>query len=198
VLTHTHTHTHTHTSPSYWPGMFAATKSIVDSASRATQRRLHVHLLVDKLEGAEQVKNMQTLVDCVLSTGEMMRDIGVTEPFLGLLQFDSRDFSHNIKWSQSKNSLLRNLTSPHNFARFYLSDYLPREVRKVIWLDADVIVRADVATVFDSTLTDDDERELVFAACTMQRRFDFMLDMSPSSALLKRMPELAKCYQKNW
>ena len=179
----------------YWPGMFAAAKSIVESASRATQRRLHVHLLADEADGDERLSKLALLIECAHSSGAMMRDVGAPQPLLSMLRFDSRRFPFQVTWSESKNSLLRNLTSPHNFARFYLAQLLPPAVRKIIWLDTDVVVRGDIAALFDGALRDDDRRARVFAACVTNRRFDFMIDMSPSSPLIVRKPALAKCYQ---
>lgn len=188
----------------YWPGMFATAKSIVESASRATQRRLRIHLLADEADGDEQMRRLEMLTDCALMSGAMMRDVGVDRPVLSLIKFDSRRFPFRIGWSESKNSVLRNLTSPHNFARFYLAQYLPTSIRKIVWLDADVLVLDDIANLFDTTLVDsntdnndDNDDGLVFAACTTIRRFDFMIDMSPGSKILQRKPALSKCYQNN-
>jgi lipopolysaccharide biosynthesis glycosyltransferase len=177
--------------------MFATAKSVIESASRATQRRLRIHLLADEADGDEQMRRLEMLANCALTSGAMMRDVGVDRPVLTLLKFDSRRFPFRVGWSESKNSVLRNLTSPHNFARFYLAQYMAPSVRKIVWLDADVIVLDDVADLYDATLVDDDARELVFAACTTVRRFDFMIDMSPGSKILERKPALRKCYQSN-
>lgn len=46
-----------------------------------------------------------------------------------------------------------NLASDLNFARFYLSEILEGDAEKVVYLDADTIVLADVAVLYDETLT---------------------------------------------
>lgn len=51
---------------------------------------------------------------------------------------------------------LTNLESPLNFARFYLAELLPRGARKVLYLDADVIVRGDAAKLYDAALPHDE------------------------------------------
>ena len=51
---------------------------------------------------------------------------------------------------------LTNLESPLNFARFYLHELLPKGVRKVLYLDADVIVRGDAVELYDEALPHDE------------------------------------------
>jgi lipopolysaccharide biosynthesis glycosyltransferase len=61
---------------------------------------------------------------------------------------------------------------------------LPR-LEKVIWLDADVIVRTDVCRLYDDALRDDDTREL--AAVVEMRPYvgdKAKFDLSAHSALL--------------
>ena len=47
----------------------------------------------------------------------------------------------------------RNLSAPHNYVRFFMPSLL-RHVRKVVWLDNDVLVLRDIAPMFDATLRD--------------------------------------------
>jgi hypothetical protein len=49
----------------------------------------------------------------------------------------------------------RNLTAPHNFIRFYLHQLLPPSVTKVVYVDADTIVRGDLGLLYDNVLLDD-------------------------------------------
>jgi hypothetical protein len=48
---------------------------------------------------------------------------------------------------------LTNLESPLNFARFYIGEMLPRAASKVLYLDADVIVKGDAVALYDASLT---------------------------------------------
>jgi lipopolysaccharide biosynthesis glycosyltransferase len=92
-----------------------------------------------------------------------------------------------------KNSGARNLSSPHNFVRFYLPTLLPR-LQKAIWIDADVILLADVCMLFDAALlTDRYELGAVvrYRSYVSDEREKF--DLSPASPLLSVRPELARC-----
>eukprot|EP00928_Gymnodinium_smaydae_P056983 TRINITY_DN40258_c0_g1_i1.p1 TRINITY_DN40258_c0_g1~~TRINITY_DN40258_c0_g1_i1.p1 ORF type:complete len:394 (+),score=42.06 TRINITY_DN40258_c0_g1_i1:51-1232(+) len=42
---------------------------------------------------------------------------------------------------------------PTNFVRFFIDDFLPYDSDRVVWLDADVVVRHDVAELADELLT---------------------------------------------
>ena len=61
---------------------------------------------------------------------------------------------------------LTNLESPLNFARFYLAELLPAGAAKVLYLDADTIVRGDVAALFDASLPNDE-----LCAATLRKHF---------------------------
>ncbi|KAH8052066.1 glycosyl transferase [Aureococcus anophagefferens] len=65
-----------------------------------------------------------------------------------------------------------NLAAGPNFARFYLADLLPPGVDKVVYLDADTIVRKDVAHLFDTSLTSSTPRN--FAVAAVSRRYKAM------------------------
>jgi len=51
---------------------------------------------------------------------------------------------------------LTNLESPLNFARFYLHELLPTGVPKVLYLDADTIVKGDVVQLIEDALPNDE------------------------------------------
>ena len=51
------------------------------------------------------------------------------------------------------NSRKGNLSAEANFARFYLTEMLPSDVEKVVYLDADTVVRKDVTHLYDTSLT---------------------------------------------
>ena len=51
--------------------------------------------------------------------------------------------------SDAARSELGDLSAPHNYVRFLLPARLPATVDRVAYLDSDVIVRSDIAELFD-------------------------------------------------
>jgi lipopolysaccharide biosynthesis glycosyltransferase len=86
-------------------------------------------------------------------------------------QFDASAIERQFARNSVLSSAARNLSAPHNFARFYLAQSLDRSVHKVIWLDNDVIAQQDVAHLYDSALRDP-LTEHALAAVVQRRSFD--------------------------
>jgi lipopolysaccharide biosynthesis glycosyltransferase len=83
------------------------------------------------------------------------------------VQFDAANIETRFGRESVSNSAARNLSAPHNFARFYLARWLPA-VDKVIWLDNDVIAQRDIALLYDASLRPDDAPHAL--AAVVQRR----------------------------
>ena len=66
-------------------------------------------------------------------------------------------------------SKLTNLESPLNFARFYMHRLFPT-LRKVLYVDADVIVQGDVAELYDSSLPHDELCAATFRKQTLGQK----------------------------
>ena len=67
------------------------------------------------------------------------------------------------------NSRKGNLSAEANFARFYLTEMLPSDVEKVVYLDADTVVRKDVTHLYDTSLTQATSQSMAVAA--VSRRY---------------------------
>jgi lipopolysaccharide biosynthesis glycosyltransferase len=89
-------------------------------------------------------------------------------------QFDANAIERRFGRDSVLSSAARNLSAPHNFARFYLAQTLDSSVRKVIWLDNDIIAQQDVAQLYDAALRDDDQQQhdYALAAVVQRRSFD--------------------------
>ncbi|KAH8075062.1 glycosyl transferase [Aureococcus anophagefferens] len=86
--------------------------------------------------------------------------------------FAGRSSAANLTIRAPENARKGNLAAGPNFARFYLADLLPPGVDKVVYLDADTIVRKDVAHLFDTSLTSSTPRN--FAVAAVSRRYKAM------------------------
>lgn len=163
--------------------MFAVINSMLRNSLRL---RARVHVLLTSANG--DAAQFARECDCLFGPEWRAR--------INIVPFDVNDerlFRFGIG-DTHKNSGERNLSSPHNFVRFYLPTLLPERLRKVIWLDADVVVRADVCQLFDAALLT--ERYEVAAAVRYRSyvgddREKF--DLSDTSPLLQRVPQLARC-----
>jgi lipopolysaccharide biosynthesis glycosyltransferase len=88
-------------------------------------------------------------------------------------QFDASAIERRFGRDSVLSSAARNLSAPHNFARFYLARTLDASVHKVIWLDNDIIAQQDVAQLYDAALKrDDDDDNFALAAVVQRRSFD--------------------------
>ncbi|XP_039114041.1 probable galacturonosyltransferase-like 4 [Dioscorea cayenensis subsp. rotundata] len=82
---------------------------------------------------------------------EILSSIRSTFPYLDFRvhRFESRRVRGKIS-----RSIRQALDQPLNYARFYLADMLPADVRRVIYLDSDVIVVDDVRQLWEVELGD--------------------------------------------
>lgn len=85
-------------------------------------------------------------------------------------EFDTARIEQRFGRESTSSSAARNLSAPHNFARFYLADVLSASVGKVIWLDNDVLAQGDVAELFDAALPD--ASPFALAAVVQRRSLD--------------------------
>lgn len=83
------------------------------------------------------------------SEPHLYSSIKSTFPFLNfkIYRFDSR----RVRGKISK-SIRQALDQPLNYARIYLADVIPRGVRRVIYLDSDLVVVDDIAQLWDVDL----------------------------------------------
>ena len=117
----------------HWPGIVGAVDSLLRNT--AQPRRFHLHVFVP--DGSEPA--FRSFMRC--HGFEMGR-----ESWLRVASFGARAPRAKVRIKAS------NLESPLNFVRFYLHELLPG-VAKVLYLDADVIVRGDAAVLLDASLT---------------------------------------------
>ena len=137
-------------------GLMACAKSCVDSTRRPG--RLRFHLIVDP----PSVNVIQAAAACAISgSGASVRVYG----------FDWSAYKRNpeLTISAPVNSRKGNLSAEANFARFYLPEMLPNDVEKVVYLDADTVVRKDVAHLYDTSLTASTSPRMAVAA--VSRRY---------------------------
>lgn len=76
---------------------------------------------------------------------ELRRTILSTFPYL---KFHLYRFDSNLVRGKISSSIRRALDQPLNYARIYLADLLPSEVRRIIYFDSDLIVVDDVAKLW--------------------------------------------------
>jgi lipopolysaccharide biosynthesis glycosyltransferase len=79
-------------------------------------------------------------------------DCFVAPPFRELMLIYGVDLSRFTRIARREGTHER-LFVPHNFARFALPSLLPN-VDKILWIDTDVILQADIAVLFDTMLCD--------------------------------------------
>lgn len=163
--------------------MFAVINSLLRNSLRL---RARIHVLLTEASG--DAAQFARESECLFRPEWRER--------INVVPFDTADerlFRFGIGDTQ-KNSGERNLSSPHNFVRFYLPTLLPQQMRKVIWLDADVVVRADICQLFDAALLTD---RYEVAAAVRYRSYigddREKFDLSETSPLLQRVPQLARC-----
>ncbi|OAY27847.1 probable galacturonosyltransferase-like 4 isoform X1 [Manihot esculenta] len=82
---------------------------------------------------------------------ELFSSINSTFPFLNfkIYRFDSKRVRGKIS-----RSIRKALDQPLNYARIYLADIIPPHVRRVIYLDSDIIVVDDIAKLWDVDMED--------------------------------------------
>lgn len=91
---------------------------------------------------------------------EVFAGINSTFPYLNfrVYRFDSS----RVRGKISK-SIRQALDQPLNYARIYLTDMLPAHVRRVIYLDSDLVVVDDIAELWNVNLEDKVSSLFVFA-----------------------------------
>ena len=108
------------------------------SAARASQKkkkkktRLRFHVFVGD---AEDVVHVDAALRCA-APGSTVR----------VYHFDFRRYVKNaeVKLRAPVGASYGNLRSPANFARFYFAKMVPESVNRIVYLDADVVVRRDL------------------------------------------------------
>ncbi|KAH8079534.1 glycosyl transferase [Aureococcus anophagefferens] len=143
----------------------AATRSASSPARRRAPRRagrrLAIHAVVDPPTAAARAA-----LACALGA------VRVRVYGFDVAAFAGRSSAANLTIRAPENARKGNLAAGPNFARFYLADLLPPGVDKVVYLDADTIVRKDVAHLFDTSLTSSTPRN--FAVAAVSRRYKAM------------------------
>ena len=137
-------------------GLIACAKSCVDSTRKP--HRLRFHLIVDP----PSVKVIEDATKCsVQGSGASVAVYG----------FEWSKYKRNpeLTISAPVNSRKGNLSAEANFARFYLTEMLPSDVEKVVYLDADTVVRKDVTHLYDTSLTQATSQSMAVAA--VSRRY---------------------------
>jgi lipopolysaccharide biosynthesis glycosyltransferase len=117
----------------HWPGVIAVVNSI--RANTKAPGRLRLHLLTPIADEAA----FRAFLQCnglAAAEDSGVEIVGFDGQLVPLLKVQTK---------------LTNLESPLNFARFYMHRLFP-SIHKVVYLDADVIVRGDIAELFDGSL----------------------------------------------
>eukprot|EP01062_Namystynia_karyoxenos_P023586 TRINITY_DN1912_c0_g1_i4.p1 TRINITY_DN1912_c0_g1~~TRINITY_DN1912_c0_g1_i4.p1 ORF type:complete len:362 (+),score=60.35 TRINITY_DN1912_c0_g1_i4:73-1158(+) len=119
-------------------GLGATLRSVVSTCPPSDRARLRIHTVVP----AGMRKAFETFVRCALNDSSAA-SVSVVE------------FDHNL-WMRHVPIRLpfrrSDLASRLNYARFYLPQLLGPAVRKVLWLDADVVMVRCAAALYDSAL----------------------------------------------
>ncbi|KAL3903684.1 MAG: hypothetical protein SGPRY_011579 [Prymnesium sp.] len=117
------------------PGVCAVMRSAVNSSS--SPWRLEFHLVVTRKEEGLASR----MADCCLPPD-------LTSQRVQLHRLPNISAPIRIRRAASPH-----LDTPLNFARFYLDRTLPPRVGKLLYLDADTLVTADICQLFDSTFS---------------------------------------------
>ncbi|XVF72486.1 hypothetical protein PTKIN_Ptkin12aG0125000 [Pterospermum kingtungense] len=80
---------------------------------------------------------------------EVLESINSTFPFLN---FRVYEFDSNRVRGKISKSIRQALDQPLNYARIYLADILPTDVKRVIYLDSDLVVVDDIAKLWEVDL----------------------------------------------
>ncbi|XP_061992280.1 probable galacturonosyltransferase-like 4 [Rosa rugosa] len=82
---------------------------------------------------------------------ELFSRINSTFPYL---DFKTYPFDSNRVRGKISRSIRRALDQPINYARIYLADLLPSDIRRVIYLDSDLVVVDDIAKLWGVDMED--------------------------------------------
>ncbi|XP_022761189.1 probable galacturonosyltransferase-like 4 [Durio zibethinus] len=88
---------------------------------------------------------------CAYSDAELASSIKSTFPYLN---FTVYRFDSNLVRGKISKSIRQALDQPLNYARIYLADILPADVKRVIYLDSDLVVVDDVGKLWDVDMED--------------------------------------------
>lgn len=124
-------------------GIIASARSVFQST--LDPQRVFIHIVVDPAS----LLDISNSLECVMKSDEL----ATTSRRFRVYAFDIAKYSQTPVRAP-KSDLKGNLAAGPNFARFYLTEILPKEVRKVVYLDADTVLMKDVAFLYDTSLTD--------------------------------------------
>ena len=130
----------------HWPGVVGVVNSVVANSKQPTRLRILA------LAPAGLESSFRSYLKCHAlrpqkekfsndQTGPVVRVTGFAASRVPPLRVQTK---------------LTNLESPLNFARFYLHELLPADAHKVLYLDADTIVRGDAVELYDAALPKDE------------------------------------------
>ncbi|XVF38582.1 hypothetical protein REPUB_Repub20aG0114600 [Reevesia pubescens] len=88
---------------------------------------------------------------CAHSDTEFVSSIKSTFPYLN---FTIYRFDSNLVRGKISKSIRQALDQPLNYARIYLADILPADVKRVIYLDSDLVVVDDIGKLWDVDMED--------------------------------------------
>ncbi|KAE8735998.1 putative galacturonosyltransferase-like 4 [Hibiscus syriacus] len=88
---------------------------------------------------------------CTHSDVELASSIQSTFPYLN---FKMHHFDSNRVRGKISRSIRQALDQPLNYARIYLADILPADVKRVLYLDSDLVVFDDVKKLWDVEMGD--------------------------------------------
>lgn len=115
----------------FWRGVFAAMHSVALNSRRPG--RVHIFPIVYSVEKALFERQLA----CMNASN------------WGLGGIHAVGIPRNKYWRPDSKVLKGRLDRPLNFIRFYMHRILPPSVRKVLYMDADVLVRGDIQEVWD-------------------------------------------------
>ena len=157
----------------HWPGVVGVVNSVMANSAQASRLRILA------LAPAGLEKAFRAYLTChglePVKSRPSEEDDGATLRVAGF----SSDRAPPLK----VRTKLTNLESPLNFARFYLHELLPSSASKVLYLDADTIVRGDAAQLYDEALP---KNELCAATLRKQALGDKGVASLKGSQLRKR------------
>eukprot|EP01065_Artemidia_motanka_P008848 TRINITY_DN14497_c0_g1_i1.p1 TRINITY_DN14497_c0_g1~~TRINITY_DN14497_c0_g1_i1.p1 ORF type:complete len:343 (+),score=113.15 TRINITY_DN14497_c0_g1_i1:79-1029(+) len=155
-------------------GLGATLRSVIATSSEATLRRLRLVVVTD-LESKAAVTEF---CECAVrgTPGQSA---------LSVIGFDADRYMRNAPRKGSPGR--EDLAAAPDWSRFYLYKLLPG-VPKVVWIDADVVLRRDVAELYDSALVGGDK---VVAAVPRSVGMSFYVKLS-HPIIRTRRPNFAK------
>ena len=125
-------------------GIVACARSMLNATN--SPDRIVLHVIVE----ASLVTDITTALECALQ-----RKVSVY----------AFDLGGRLMIRPPRNKAKTNLASSLNFARFYLHDILPKDVEKILWLDADTVVLRDIVPLYDEAFRKND-----FAVAAVSRK----------------------------